>query len=158
MNDLPNAATLATLVTNVTKTMFGMSFSLAEENSGGVSPLQALPPWRTVVLLIRGGRPITVAIASDERGGKTLGGAMFSCAPDDVDTEMVDDSLRELVNIVAGQVKSAMGLDQTLGLPKVLELEEATEPAGALTWRGATLRNQEKEVKVWVAITEAVVQ
>lgn len=149
MIGLPSPEVLAGIVSGITETMFGMSFVLAD---GASSDAPKIPTWRTVVLPIPGRRPLSVAIASDEASGQTLGSAMFSCPVSEVDREMAEDSLRELVNIVAGQVKSAMGVDDALGLPKMLATGE-----GAINsdkWRGATMRSGTREVMVWVAVSE----
>lgn len=149
MIGLPTPEALAGIVSRVTETMFGMSFVLADRES---SEKTKVPTWRTVVLPIPGRRPLSVAIASDEASGQTLGSAMFSCPVHEVDREMAEDSLRELVNIVAGQVKSAMGVDDALGLPKMLSTAEGA--INAEKWRGATMRSGTREVLVWVAVSE----
>lgn len=149
MKSIPTPETLAAMVSSVTKTMFGISFDFA--SSGPPAPIQDTSPWRTAVLPITGKQPIRVAIASDSTGGPALAGMMFACSAADADAAMVDDSLGELVNIVAGQVKTAMGLDQALGLPKV-----TVGAARGDGWRGATLHNGAKEVRVWVAVTEGL--
>jgi hypothetical protein len=151
MIDLPQPDTLARLVSNVTETMFGMKFSLAD--AVDQHPWSPPSPWHTVVLPILGGRPLLVAMASDVIGGRALGSAMFACPVEKVDKQMIDDSLSELVNIVAGQIKSVLGLDQALGLPKVIG---AQPPSNDLaSWRGARMQNDTTDVRVWVAITES---
>ena len=148
MNPLPSPETLAALVSSVTETMFGLSFSM--EKSGPNVPKDR---WRAAVLPIPGKRPLTVAIASDQSSCATLGSAMFQCSPDAVDSSMMNDSLAELVNIVAGQIKSSLALDQALGLPKVIEPNEAnwTPPEA---WRSATVTRGDTRTVVWVAVTE----
>jgi CheY-specific phosphatase CheX len=42
---------------------------------------------------------------------------------------MIEDTLRELANITAGQVKRAMSLDQALGLPRILDGQESWSSA-----------------------------
>jgi hypothetical protein len=146
---LPCPEALAEIVTRVTETMFGMSFALTDVE---LTQRAAVPSWRTVILPIPGQRPLSVAIASDEASGQTLGSAMFACPLAEVDRAMVEDSLCELVNIVAGQVKSVMGVDDALGLPKMLTTADGTiDPA---SWRGATMRSHSCEVMVWVAVSE----
>lgn len=148
MKEIPSSESLATMVSTVTETMFGMSFQMSRT-------LECKPwvhPWRMAVLPVNGSRPITVAIASDKDGGSALGSAMFSCPPAQCDESMIDDSLSELVNIVAGQVKTSMGLDQALGLPRILRQDAITADIGA--WRSATLQNNGQRVVVWVAITD----
>jgi hypothetical protein len=149
MIELPDPEALAEIVTRVTETMFGMSFALTDL---AAEQRVAVPSWRTVVLPIPGQRPLSVAIASDEASGQTLSSAMFECPAAEVDLSMVEDSLCELVNIVAGQVKCVMGVDDALGLPKMLDTADgAIDP---LTWRGATMRGCRGEVMVWVAVSE----
>jgi hypothetical protein len=85
-----------------------------------VAPVQAsVALWRTVVIPIPGKRPVTVALSSDRAGCSTLTCAMLGMAEDDIGLDMIDDFMRELVNMTAGQIKSELSLDQALGLPRV---------------------------------------
>jgi CheY-specific phosphatase CheX len=77
--------------------------------------------WRTVALVIPGKRPVTVAISSDRRGCAALASAMLGMAEDDLGVDMIDDFMRELVNMTAGQIKTELSLDQALGLPKIAD-------------------------------------
>jgi hypothetical protein len=116
MTPLPGPPELASLVSNVTKTMLGIAFepdTAAESAPSG--------KWRTAVLPIPGERPVTVGLSSSLEGSLKLGAAMFRCPPEAVDASMADDSLRELVNMTAGLVKSSLALPQLLGLPRVFE-------------------------------------
>ncbi len=81
--------------------------------------------WRTALLPIPGARPLTIGLSSDEQGCVALSGAMFSVPPERVDSSMINDSLCELVNMTAGLVKTAMQLDQALGLPRVVANDHA---------------------------------
>ncbi len=147
---LPTPTALAALVSRVTETMIGMSFSVSP-SADDILPWRKDPSWRTVLLPIGGARPVTVAIAADEATGKAIGGRMFSCPDNEVDEEMLLDTLRELANIIAGQVKSAMSLDQALGLPKVVAPGTAVEGL----WRSAVLQpDHGREQLFWVAITD----
>lgn len=148
MSELPKLEFLAELVSKVTQTMFGMSFVLSGSQD---LPWKLQPPWRTALLPIPGKRPLTIAIAADQSSASTLSGAMFSCGQGDVDASMIDDSLCELANIVAGQVKRSMKLEQNLGLPKVVSV---THDMDNQPWRGATLNNGSKAVNVWVAVSD----
>lgn len=145
---LPSPEKIASLVSGVTEVMIGMSFTIAQPRA--TPPWQDAPAWRTVLLPIPGARPVTVAVAADERTGKQIGGKIFSCAAADVDDSMLNDTLCELANIIAGQVKSAMGLNQALGLPKLAK-EGVQLPGG---WQAATLSSGGMEQSFWVAIAE----
>jgi len=75
--------------------------------------------WRTAVLPIAGARPLTVVLSSDQQGCLSLGAALFACDKSSVDQEMIDDTLRELVNMIGGQVRSAVAKEHSLGLARI---------------------------------------
>jgi len=72
--------------------------------------------WRAAVLSIAGARPITIALSSDREGCATLTAAMLKCEEHELDLDMIDDFLRELVNMTAGMIRSELRLDEKLGL------------------------------------------
>ena|SRR5438270_6814208 len=109
---------LASLVSKVMATSCGIDFLPASEALG--PPV----PWRAASLPIAGGRPVSVFIASDEPGCFALASGLLQMAPADLDQGMVEDSLRELVNMLAGQIKRAMSLDQALGLPEIVQPDD----------------------------------
>ncbi|MCX5746752.1 MAG: chemotaxis protein CheX [Proteobacteria bacterium] len=100
----------------MTTTMLGLTFRPA---------IQTLRPalWRTALLQIPGARPVTIALSSDRGGCAALAAAMLGMEEDELDLAMIDDFLRELVNMTAGQIKSELSLDQALGLPRVIDGE-----------------------------------
>jgi hypothetical protein len=103
---------VARSVSRVTSAMLGRTFR--------VSAVQApVVLWRTVVLPIPGKRPVTVALSSDRSGCAALTSAMLGMDEDDIGVDMIDDFMRELLNMTAGQIKSELSLDQALGLPRV---------------------------------------
>ncbi|HTP51251.1 MAG TPA: chemotaxis protein CheX [Anaeromyxobacteraceae bacterium] len=136
---------MAALVSGVTETMLGLSFA-PETNA---SPSEALV-WRTAVLPIAGGQPITVGLSSDRRGCAQLSAAMFGCADENVDQAMMDDSLRELVNMTAGLLKSAMSLDQQLGLPTVFEGKKVPPHPNGKPGHSLVLRGKEIGLVLWI--------
>jgi len=103
---------LARSVSRVTTTMLGKTFRVAVS----VTPVEF---WRTVALPIPGSRPITVALSSDRRGCAALAAAMLGMDEDELGVEMIDDFMRELLNMTAGQIKLELAIDQALGLPRV---------------------------------------
>jgi hypothetical protein len=116
MSELLAADRLARSVTRVTATMLGLSFRVIE-------PTTPVELWRTVALPIPGARPVSVALSSDRRGCAALAASMLGMAEDDLDVAMIDDFMRELLNMTAGQIKRELSLDQALGLPRVLDSE-----------------------------------
>jgi hypothetical protein len=112
MSKMPPPEALARAVSHVTSTMLGFSVAHVERTENNLL-------WRTAALSIPGAHPLSVAISSNEVGCAAVGSALFSCRPEEVDPTMIDDSLCELVNMAAGQIRTLMALDQALGLPKV---------------------------------------
>jgi len=145
MTALPPPDKMASLVSGVTHTMLGLTFVPDDEPS----PPPALV-WRTAVLPIAGARPITVGLSTDEAGCSELSAAMFSCPKDAVDQSMMNDSLCELVNMTAGLLKSAMSLDQALGLPKVLPASEAPPPPPPTGPHAIVLRADTLGLVLWI--------
>jgi len=117
VTDLLPSDRLARSVSRVTATMLGLTFR-------AVVPATKVELWRTAVLPIPGARPITVALSSDRRGCAALTSAMLGLDEDGLGVEMIDDFMRELVNMMAGQIKIELALDQALGLPRMIDGEE----------------------------------
>jgi hypothetical protein len=122
----PSPDSLATMVNSVTTTMMNVKFALAGSSAGRAA-------FRRAVLPIPGTHPVSVALACDEGSCRQLGAKLFCVKPGEVDVSMIEDTLRELANITAGQVKRAMSLDQALGLPQILPGTESwgTQIAGS---------------------------
>jgi hypothetical protein len=133
----------ARIVTNVTQPMLGMKFAVAPSRE-----ITTALCWRVAFLEI-GDRSMTVALSSDQRGCTALGAALFACAAEAVDSSIMNDSLAELVNMTAGQIKGAMMLDHALGLPRVQEGSERLN--GTPGWRTVRLRAESSvELLVWI--------
>jgi hypothetical protein len=144
---IPDAGTLARLVSNVTETMCGISFSAA----AGEPPSTELC-WRVATLPIKGERPLRVVLSSSRRGCTALGAALFSCEPDTLDDAMIEDSLRELLNMAAGQIKGALALDQALGLPEIIAGPDGASRCQPALERGVVLRSQDDlGLLIWVS-------
>jgi hypothetical protein len=117
---------LAALVSSVTETMCGLSF----ENTG-THPAVDDAQLRTAALNIEGKKPIMVALSADLASCSAIGSAMFGCPADQIDASMMEDVLRELVNMTAGQIKRVLALDDALGLPTMTtqhDLLKAVDP------------------------------
>ena len=93
---------------------------------------------------------MTVGISSDEPGCAALGSAMFACDRATLDSGMMNDALCELVNMTAGVVKTAMDLDQMLGLPKILESESDTHRLIDLGWPPVALKADGLGLLLWL--------
>ena len=134
---------IARATSRVTNTMIGRTFCLTDRQ---------LPElWRTAVLSIPGARPMTVAMSSDREGCATLAAAMLKCDEDDLDLPMIDDFMRELVNMTAGQIKAELSLDQALGLPRVIDGELLDNTAA---WTHCVLRSE--TIRIVVSLVAAI--
>jgi CheY-specific phosphatase CheX len=111
-------AALRSLVSKVMQASCGLSF-----NPAGDEAISA-KPWRTAALPIKGGTPMTVAIGADETACFAMASGLLQMAPNELDPGMVEDSLRELLNMVAGHIKRAMAIDLALGLPEIVPFTE----------------------------------
>lgn len=113
MSNFPSPDSLASMVNSVTTTMMNVKFALVPATTAG-------EPFRRAVLPIPGLVPVSVVVTGDQASCQQLGARLFSVTPKEVDVSMMEDTLRELANITAGQVKRAMSLDSALGLPRIV--------------------------------------
>jgi hypothetical protein len=117
MNQIETAE-MARIVSQVTEPVLGLTFTVATAPQSEIGP-----DWRTAALPIAGGTPLTVAVSADEACARILGSNMFATPVDKLDDGMVADALCELVNMTAGLLKSAMRIDEALGLPSMRETD-----------------------------------
>jgi hypothetical protein len=145
---LPAAEVLASLLSEVTSTMLGIPFAAAQ----GDERIELLC-WRSAILPIGADEVLKVALASDERGCAILGARMFQVGEAEVDAAMIDDALRELVNMTAGLIKRAIGADMTLGLPRIVS---ESRPDGLLPagWRRVLLRARDGSVELVLFVSD----
>ncbi|HEY6034364.1 MAG TPA: chemotaxis protein CheX [Kofleriaceae bacterium] len=122
----------------MTSTMLGRTFE--------VTTRQAPERWRTAILSIAGASPVTVALASDRSGCAALAAAMLMIDEDELEIEMIDDFMRELVNMTAGQIKRELALDEALGMPRCLD-----EISSDLDWTHHVLASESISVIVSLA-------
>lgn len=141
---LPTPDALAAIVSGVTETMLGLTFRADLDGDAWMKLL-----WRVAVLPIAGALPITVGLSSDRPGCEALGARMFRIPREQVSDQMLSDSLRELVNMTAGLLKSHLQLEQPLGLPRLIPHDEPafSRPSG----RSCTvLRADDLGLVLWV--------
>lgn len=150
MNELPTPETLATVVDETTQAMYGVPVSYAGDCN---STLPVADPRAPTVIVPLIGNPLYIITAhADHLGGPSLASAMFSCPPDEANPEMVEDSLRELCNIVAGQVKSLVAPEHEIGLPS--RLTDSDTLKDVHQWSGAKIRVGSGTVPVDIAVAE----
>lgn len=118
---------MARLVSQVTEPMLGIKFEEAQQ------PKSVAEGWQTASMPISGACPLTVAVAADHECCRTLGASMFATPASDVDQGMIEDALCEVVNMTAGLLKSALSIDQALGLPEIRN-EVLLAPTPEIGW------------------------
>jgi len=118
-----------------------------------VDPTTPVDRWRTVALAIPGARPITVALSSDRRGCAALTSAMLGMDEDGLDVAMIDDFMRELVNMTAGQIKRDFALEQALGLPRIVDGDQAF--ATTVPWAHHVLDSD--SISLVISVVDAIV-
>jgi len=120
--DLPAPEMLARLVNTANEMLYGASVTFGGGCSFG---LPDLGEGHTAFVPLIGSPTYVVAATAVGEGGYELAGMMFDCSPSTVDDQMVQDSLSELVNILAGQLKAFIAPTHSLGLPSKL-IDSAT--------------------------------
>jgi len=143
---------IAAILSGITLTMLDMDLALAE---GGAPKDGSFR--RTAVISIPGERPIAVALSADVAGCAAIGAAMFSCPQEEVAPEMADDALAELTNVTAGEVKRALRLDQTIGLPVILG-DDATTPQWRARWSHVLLHGEVIDLVFSISTDPSMVQ
>ena len=148
MSTLPDATVLAKMISNVTRAMCGTTFVAGDPLERGESLCRQM-----VMLPLTGKRTFTLVVSSDLRGSRALGSAFIGCPEKDLTQGMVDDSIGELLNMVAGQIRSTLGGDLMLGLPRRATLEDLVSSGGAGLADAALFRSEGK-IDLWLWIFE----
>jgi len=149
MSKLPDSQTLAGLVSNVTRTMCGVSFAPGDAMARGESICR-----RMAMIPLRGDPNVIVVVASDAQGSRALGAKFFGRKPSDITPQMADDAIAELLNMVAAQISTALGSTHQLGLPSQTTLPEIAA-GGGLRLDDAALLHSEGEIDLGLWILES---
>lgn len=143
---LTDVEEIAGLVSIATEAMCGAKFAPWDPLARGESL-----SGRMVVMAMAGARPIRIALACDSRGSRALAAAMFRCAPADATPEQIDDAIRELLNVVAGQVQRKLKIDQSLGMPQPTTMAALAEEGGPGIRDAVLLRSQGNvDLRLWI--------
>ncbi|MBC8133460.1 MAG: chemotaxis protein CheX [Deltaproteobacteria bacterium] len=145
MPNFADADDLAKLVSSVTETMCATTFVPSDPLARGESLC-----GRMILLPMHGERQVNVLLACDGGGRRALAGAFFGMPPNETTEDVAEDAIRELLNMVAGQVSRALGLDLTLGLPRVATLAELGQNGGQIQ-DGVLLRSKGRiDLRLWI--------
>lgn len=107
---MPSNDDLAVIVADVCTAIFGVA---APE--GGVVDAESITAWAGTTITTESGC-LHVVVGTDDATERRLASVMFST--DHPTVEQRDAAVRELVNIVGGNVKGAIGVPATLSLPR----------------------------------------
>ncbi|HEY0711247.1 MAG TPA: chemotaxis protein CheX [Polyangia bacterium] len=136
-------AALSSLVSKVMEASCGLNFKPT-----GVS-YKPVPPWRAVALQIHGGGTRTVAIGGDQDACMAIASGLLQRPEKELDTQMVEESMLELLNMVAGHIKRAMAIDVALGLPEIVSVEDIEQRMARGGQRAAVI-NERKMLTIWL--------
>jgi hypothetical protein len=143
---LPSSESLAVLVSKVTETMCATSFQPEEPAARGDSLC-----GKMVMLPIEGPRDIRLVLAYDNRGATALATRMFGVPAGSVTGDLLDDAIRELLNMIGGQISTALSLDQTLGLPRPTNLAEMAQSGDTSAEDAVLLRSSGNvDLRLWI--------
>ena len=141
-----NMNELARVVSNVTQTMCGISFTVGESAERGESICS-----RMLILPLVGLRRINIVMSCDQSAAKALARALLRRKDGELDRREVDSALRELLSMVAGQVVNLLQLDETLGTVRSVTLAELTSAGAAGFSNAALLRGSgNTDLRIWI--------
>lgn len=124
---LPDAWTLARLVSNVTEAVNGTTFVPSCDDD---STRDQQICGRMFLLPFQGKRAISVVLFCDSTAAHAVASALYGYPREQLSREAIDDAVREMLNMVAGQIQRALHIDQQLGLPRPTSLAEISRTAG----------------------------
>ena len=154
MVDLPDDDGLVGIFNNITSTMLMMD---SDVDYGATMESMGTRLYCTAVLGMPGPSPITVAVSSDEEGASSLACALFALEHHELEESMLSDTMAELSNMFAGQLKGSLNLNQSLGLPKVLQLQQFMPALNENTWHHIAVQTGDAAVLLSISTNAEVV-
>lgn len=154
MVDLPDDDGLVGIFNNITSTMLMMD---SDVEFGATMESMGARLYCTAVLGMPGPSPITVAVSSDEEGASSLACALFALEHHELEESMLSDTMAELSNMFAGQLKGSLNLNQSLGLPKVLQLQQFMPALNEDTWHHIAVQCGDAAVLLSISTSPEVV-
>jgi CheY-specific phosphatase CheX len=137
---------LARVVSNVTRTMCGVSFVVGEGADRGESICS-----RMLVLPLIGLRRINIVMSCDTATARNLAASLLRRPAQQVGRAEVDAALRELLSMVGGQVVNVMQVDQTLGAIRAITLADlVAEGAGGFGGSALLRGSDSADLRIWV--------
>lgn len=116
--NLPTPEALTEAVNETVQALYGFDALLVGECAHAIKLYDDSAP--TIVLPLIGAPLLLIAVHASNAAGSAFASAMFECELDDTNPDMLEDGMRELCNIVAGQVKNMSAQQHEIGLPSRL--------------------------------------
>lgn len=116
--NLPTPEALAEAVNETVQALHGFEASMIGECEHAVPLYSDAAP--TIVIPLIGGPLLLIAVHASHSSGMAFASTLFNCDQADTNADMLEDALRELCNIVAGQVKEMIAPRHEIGLPSRL--------------------------------------
>ena len=153
MNPLEDHEHLAALFSNVTTSMLDMGCAVAPDISTDLTSDHC-----TAVIPIPGEGGFTMAVTSDMSGCKSLAAAMFAVETTEVDAEMISDTMAELANMTAGQLKGLLQITHSLGLPVTMASGDFCVKSKSQNWSHYPMRAGDAKVMLSIATQSTIAE
>lgn len=114
-----NEETLRAVTREVCLTTLGLT--LRDEPNSAIT---GGDDWLATEIHIDGGWTSKISVVMSKNLACVMAGRMFDQEPNEVELCDVEDSLREFVNIVGGNLKGIVGVDSTLSIPEITAVRD----------------------------------
>lgn len=138
------------MLMSVTQSMFNETF-VPDEKRSQMPDLESTNRYARVLTLSADTKIELVCIGS-ARCGAQLAGKLLQCAESEVEAEVIGDAVGELVNVIAGQVKSFMGTSHVIGLPQDFDPSSEMGSERNLLWQGRIYHSPSGTIHLWMGI------
>jgi len=140
----PSLELISSLLFGVSECLFG--FPLQPEPELDETALR----WRAAALDIPAAKDLKLVLATDRESAETLSMGMLHVKREALETSLIEDVLRELVNMVGGHLKAALAIDEVLALPEIVSEEQQSAPWHAPRSEHLVLSGGPIRVCVWL--------
>lgn len=86
--------------------------------------------------------------------GASFAGRVLECDSSNIDESTARDAMGELLNIVAGQVKSSLGSSHAIGLPIAYRIRPEKWNEEQVGWSGRYISSSDRRVNIWLAVRQ----
>ncbi|RYF47012.1 MAG: hypothetical protein EOO38_12995 [Cytophagaceae bacterium] len=138
------------MLVDVTQSMFDERF-LPDDKRSDLPNLGGMAFYGRILTLAADNKIDLVCLCSAHCGVQ-LTGKILHCSEAEVEADVIGDAIGELVNVVAGQVKSFLGTSHVIGLPRDFNPASEKEDAKNLPWQGRLYHSPAGTIHLWLGI------